>query len=68
MEYLAQIAGALFSPVNCVTNLGTDVLHALGNFAGCVGGNLGQATAVVSNITHATATTVADVVPNCINC
>ena len=54
MESVIALGGslvhALFSPVNCVGNLGVDVLHALGNFAGCVGGNLsGSAVEIINN-------------------
>lgn len=41
MEYLMQFAHSLVSPVNCVGNLGVDILHSFGTFASCVGHNLG---------------------------
>lgn len=61
MEYLMQFAHALVSPVNCVGNLGVDVLHAFGNFAQCVGGNLGGITDAGANVVGMAATSVTSI-------
>ena len=55
MEYLLQFAHALVSPINCVGNLGGDVVMAVGNFAQCIGHNLsGAAQTSATVITSAT--------------
>lgn len=50
MEYLLNIAHALVSPVNCVANLGSDILTASGHFVQCVGSNLLNISSNVTNI------------------
>lgn len=42
MEHLGNLINALFQPINCVGNLGHDLLQTAGNFFTCVGGNLGS--------------------------
>lgn len=50
MEYLASIAHAFVSPVNCIANLGSEVLGAFGHFAQCVGQNLVGVSSTITNI------------------
>ena len=52
MEYLATLAHALISPVNCVGNYADSLLQVTGHFISCVGGNLAgiaQATGGVAD-------------------
>ena len=62
MEYLLQIVHAVVSPVNCIGNLGVDVLHALGSFAQCVGHNLSVSAAGAMNTSSDVVATVASTV------
>ena len=48
--YFAVLGSALVTPINCVGNLGADVLNAIGNFAGCVGGNIVNITSSATNL------------------
>ena len=65
ITYGAQIIQAFVSPINCVGNLGADVLHSFGNFAQCVGTNLGGSIAgaseTASNIVATVGTTVGSI-------
>lgn len=64
MEYLIGVGGtlvnALFSPMNCVGNLGGDIITSFGNFAQCFGHNLngsaGDVAGVVTGAAHAVST------------
>ena len=62
MEYLGHLVSALFQPINCVANYGTDLLHVTGNFVQCIGGNLLGATNSVVGASADVVTNVATVV------
>lgn len=68
MEYLAglagQLLGALVTPINCVGNLGHDVLVASGTFVQCVGSNLLGAANTVVTASADTVSNVAGAVSN----
>jgi len=58
MEYLGTLVHALFQPVNCVANYGSEILQATGHFVQCVGGNILGAT---DTVVTASADTVSNV-------
>ena len=47
MEFFGTLVHALFQPVNCVANFGSEVLVATGHLVNCVGLNLMGATSTV---------------------
>ena len=47
MEFIGTLVHALFQPVNCIGNFGSEVLVATGHLVNCVGLNLMGATNTV---------------------
>ena len=65
VTYGTQIVHAFVSPVNCIGNLGSDVLTAFGHFAQCVGNNLAGSAAgaadTSANIVNVAGTTIGSI-------
>lgn len=62
MEYLGVLVNALFQPVNCVANYGSELLTVTGHFVQCVGGNILGATNTVVSASSGAVDTVASAV------
>ena len=54
MEYLAGLAHALVSPVNCIGSYANELLQATGHFVQCVGTNVLGVAIQTGNVANAT--------------